>query len=82
MYIPAELRPSPAVEGPPTTDTPKSPADRWLNYVAMSTVILAVAATLSTFLGNKFSTKAVLSQTQASDQWAYYQAKGIKSVLY
>jgi hypothetical protein len=63
-------------------DTPKDPKERWLNYVALSTVILAVAATLGTFLGNKFSTKAVLSQTQASDQWAYYQAKSIKGYLY
>jgi hypothetical protein len=54
----------------------------WLNYLALTTVILAVCATLSTFKGGGFSTRSVLSQTQASDQWAYYQAKSIKGYLY
>lgn len=54
----------------------------WLNYLALSTVILAVCATLSTFKGGGYSTKSVISQEQASNQWAYYQAKSIKSNLY
>ena len=54
----------------------------WLNYLALSTVIFAVCATLSTFKGGGFSTRSVMSQTQASDQWAYFQAKSIKSYLY
>ena len=54
----------------------------WLNYLALTTVILAVCATLSTFKGGGFSTRSVLSQTQASDQWSYYQAKSIKGYLY
>lgn len=54
----------------------------WLNYLALTTVIFAVCATLSTFKGGGFSTRSVMSQSQASDQWAYYQAKGIKSYLY
>jgi hypothetical protein len=54
----------------------------WLNYLALTTVILAVCATLSTFKGGGFSTRSVLSQTQASDQWAFYQAKSIKGYLY
>lgn len=54
----------------------------WLNYLALSTVILAVCATLSTFKGGGFSTRSVMSQSQASDQWAYFQAKGIKGYLY
>ncbi len=56
--------------------------DQWLNYLALTTVILAVCATLSTFKGGGYSTRSVMSQSQASDQWAYYQAKGIKSYLY
>lgn len=54
----------------------------WLNYLALTTVIFAVCATLSTFKGGGFSTRSVMSQSQASDQWAYYQAKAIKSYLY
>jgi hypothetical protein len=45
-------------------------------------VIFAVCATLSAFKGGGFSTRSVMSQSQASDQWAYFQAKGIKSYLY
>ena len=54
----------------------------WLSYLALTTVIFAVCATLSTFKGGGFSTRSVMSQSQASDQWAYFQAKSIKSYLY
>jgi hypothetical protein len=54
----------------------------WLNYLALATVILAVCATLATFKAGGNSTRSVLSQNQASDQWAYYQAKSIKGYLY
>lgn len=45
--------------------------ERWLNYLALTTVIFAVCATLSTFKGGGFSTRSVLAQSQASDQWAW-----------
>jgi uncharacterized protein (UPF0335 family) len=54
----------------------------WLNYLALTTIILAVCATMATFKGGGFSTRAVLSQTQASDQWAFFQSKSIKGYLY
>jgi hypothetical protein len=56
--------------------------EKWLNYLALTTVILAVCATLATFKGGNFSTLAVMSQSQASDQWSYYQAKSIKGYIY
>jgi hypothetical protein len=56
--------------------------ERWLSYLALTTVILAVCATLSTFKGGGFSTRSVLAQSQASNQWAYYQAKSIKGYIY
>ncbi len=56
--------------------------EKWLNYLALTTVILAVCATLSTFKGGNFSTLAVMSQSKASDQWAYYQSKSIKGYVY
>lgn len=55
---------------------------QWLNYLALTTVVFAVGATLATFKGGSYSTRALLSQTQASDQWAYFQAKSIKGNLY
>jgi hypothetical protein len=54
----------------------------WLNYLALTTVVLAVCATLATFKGGGYSTRQVLSQAKASDQWAFYQAKSVKSDLY
>jgi len=54
----------------------------WLNYLALATVVLAVCATLSTFKGGSYSTRSVLSQSQAANQWAYYQAKSLKGYLY
>ncbi len=54
----------------------------WLNYLALATVILALGATLSTLRVGSYSNRSILRQTQASDQWAYYQAKSIKGYLY
>lgn len=54
----------------------------WLNYLALTTVVFAVCATLSTLKGGAFSTSSVISQAQASDQWSYYQAKSIKGYIY
>ncbi len=48
----------------------------------LTTVIFAVCATLSTLKGGGVGTKAMLSQSQASDQWSFYQAKSIKGYLY
>jgi hypothetical protein len=56
--------------------------DPWLNYLALTTVVLAVCATLATFKGGGYSTRQIMSQTKASDQWAYYQAKSVKANLY
>jgi len=54
----------------------------WLNWLALTTVILAVCATMATFKGGGYSTKSVITQSQEANQWAYYQAKSIKGYLY
>ena len=56
--------------------------DKWLNFLALTTVIIALGATMSTLSVGKFSNRGILKQTQASNQWAYYQAKSIKAYLY
>jgi len=56
--------------------------EKWLNLLALTTVILAVGATLSNFKGSSFSTRSVLAQSQAAEEWNYYQAKSIKGYLY
>ena len=53
----------------------------WLNYLALTTVILAVCATFSTFRGGGFSTQRILNQNLASDVWSQYQSKSIKGYL-
>jgi len=42
--------------------------ERWFTYMAITIVLIAVAATLSTFKGGGYSTKSLLNQTQANDQ--------------
>ena len=54
----------------------------WLNYLSATTVVIAVSATLATFKGGGYGTRSILFQSKASDQWNYYQAKGIKQYLY
>lgn len=51
-------------------------------FIAVTTVILAVCATLAAFKAAGYGNKMVLMQSQASDQWAYYQAKSIKETTY
>ena len=54
----------------------------WLNYLALTTIIFAVAATMSTFKGGGYSTRSMLSQEQASNKWSYFQSKSLKLYLY
>jgi flagellar basal body-associated protein FliL len=64
------------------TPAPSEKKEIWINYLAFTTVIFAALATLSTFKGGGFSSRSVVLQAQASDQWAYYQAKSIRESLY
>ncbi len=56
--------------------------EAWINYLALTTVVLAVCATLASFQLEHYSVESVLEQGLASDQWAYYQSKGVKRYLY
>ena len=56
--------------------------ETWTTYLAITTVVFAVCATLSTFKGGGFSTKSLMNQSKASDQWAFFQAKSTKSYLF
>ncbi len=55
--------------------------DLWLNYLAVTTVVLAVSATLSTFYGQRYSTRTVINEVKASSQWNWFQAKRIRAYL-
>jgi len=60
----------------------------WNRYLAITTAFIAVTAAIATLQSGNFANKAllekndaVLFQSKASDQYAYYQAKGIKKNL-
>lgn len=54
----------------------------WITFVALSTAAMAVLAAITTLYVGKYSSRTVLTQAQESDQWAFYQAKSIKSHTY
>ena len=56
----------------------KEKRESWTKYVSLMVVVLAVATGIGSLKAGGFSTKVVLNQGLASDQWAYYQAKSIK----
>ncbi len=56
----------------------KESREAWTKYVSLTVVIIAVVAAIAAQWGGKYSSRTQMSQTQASDQWAYYQAKSIK----
>jgi hypothetical protein len=63
-------------------------APRWMLYLSLSTAIIAVFAAIASLESGANSNdaileknEAVLSQSKASDQWSYYQAKGVKGSL-
>ncbi len=52
--------------------------DKSMRPVALAMAILAVLVAVTTLLGQRASTEAVLSQARASDLWSEYQAKHIR----
>jgi lipopolysaccharide export LptBFGC system permease protein LptF len=64
------------------------PALSWMTYLSLSTAIIAVLAAVAALESGSNSNdaileknEAVLSQSKASDRWAYYQAKGVKASI-
>jgi heme/copper-type cytochrome/quinol oxidase subunit 4 len=53
----------------------------WNMYVAISTALIAVLAAISGLMAGHHSNEALIQQIKSSDQWAYYQAKGIKAEI-
>jgi hypothetical protein len=58
----------------------------WTRWISLSTALLAVIAAVAALMSGDLINRSlslkndsVLKQAQASDQWAYYQAKGIKA---
>ena len=49
--------------------------------VALSSALLAGLAAVCSLLAGHHANEAMIEQMQSSDQWAYYQAKGIKAAV-
>jgi flagellar basal body-associated protein FliL len=67
----------------------KERRERWTRYVSLTMVFIAVLAAIAMLKGGGYSTRslkemneATFNQTQASDQWSYFEAKSIKLNLY
>ena len=63
--------------------------ERWIMQLSLSTALIAVVAAIASLLSGANANDAlvkknesILHQTKASDQWAYFQAKSIKSAVY
>jgi lipopolysaccharide export LptBFGC system permease protein LptF len=62
---------------------------RWIIYLSFTTALIAVLAAIAALESGTYSNQALLekneallAQTRASDQWAYYQAKSVKGTIY
>lgn len=55
--------------------------EKWISGVALSTAILAVLAAIAALLSGSHANEAMMRQIESSDQWAFYQAKGIKAAV-
>ena len=53
-------------------------AEKWILQVALTAAILAVFAAITSLMAGHYANEAMIEQLQASDQWSYFQAKGIK----
>ncbi|HEX4422917.1 MAG TPA: DUF4337 domain-containing protein [Kofleriaceae bacterium] len=65
-----------------------APGPSWLRYLSLSTAMIAVIAAVASLESGSKSNEAILekseamlNQSRASDQWAYFQAKGLKATL-
>lgn len=55
--------------------------ESWVMGVALTAAILAALAAVTSLLSGHHEHEAMVEQLQASDQWNYYQAKGIKAAI-
>jgi hypothetical protein len=61
---------------------------RWMQYLSVSTAVLAVLAAVASLESGAYSNDAILAkndgvlqQGKASDAWSYFQAKGIRATI-
>lgn len=70
------------VELPNIEEIEEIRAKTFTKRVALTTAIFAVLLAITSLGGNNAMKEMLLSQQQASDQWAFYQAKALREHLY
>jgi hypothetical protein len=55
--------------------------EKWIMGVALTAAMLAVLAAITALFAEYDANEAVILQIEGSNQWAYYQSKGIKGNL-
>ena len=62
---------------------------KWITHLSFTTALIAVLAAIAALESGAYSNdalllknEALLAQTKAADQWAYYQAKSVKATIY
>ncbi len=72
----------PEIEIPDPEELEEIKAKAFTRRVALTTAIYAVILAVSALGGNQAMKEMVLAQQQASDQWAFYQAKVVREHIY
>ncbi|MBM4284882.1 MAG: DUF4337 domain-containing protein [Deltaproteobacteria bacterium] len=70
------------VEIPNVEELEEIKVDTFTKRVALVTAIFAVCLAITSLGGSNAMKEMILAQQQASDQWAFYQAKVIREHLY
>lgn len=76
--IPGAKLPGTSVPDPAKIDAVVDPHRRWTGAVAVWTAVLAAAAAISSALSTSHINRAMVEQINTGNQWAWYQAKGVK----
>lgn len=70
------------IEVPELEDIEEARKDRFTRRVALAVAGYAVLLAITSLGGSNAMKETMLSQMQASDQWAFYQAKAIRGHIY
>jgi hypothetical protein len=70
------------VELPDLKELEEISSKTFTRRVALTTAIFAVLLAITSLGGSNAMKEMLLSQQQASDQWAFYQAKNIRELIY
>ena len=86
MSVGGTKLPGPTIPGTNLRDPTRSvmgqiTVDRCTSMVAVTAAVLAALATISSMLSSNHLNAAMIEQIEASNQWTYFQAEGIKKAV-